>query len=393
MHSRERLLTALAGGRPDRIPVSLFIVDQGHFINQMYPSIDPNDHETLQLKVIEFQREMGADVFVRLLYGVTDPISIHCGGLDVSQQTENWEVHTTETQRETVTAWQSTIKTPDGTLSQEFSRNEIRPGTFLYACTVKPIKTSADLDIAMRYEPTMPESFRQNVKRRIGRIKAALGDSGIVGVWAPHGPFNNASLLIDLDALYCLFITDLTFYEKLMTFAMNRALPYLAALDEAQPDVHCVGGNVPGGFLGKKTYDNHILRFEKAYIELVQKNGTPAMYHNCGQIMVLVDSYKELGAKVVEPFSPPPLGDCADLAATIQQIGGKYAVAAGVDQVNVIQKGTVDDVRRVTESTMKAAKLCGGAGFIFQNVDFLEYGTPPENVEAFVKTAREFSVL
>ena len=50
----------------------------------------------LQLKVIEIQKQLGADVFVRQLYGLSDPLSIHCGGLNVSQQTENWEVQTEE---------------------------------------------------------------------------------------------------------------------------------------------------------------------------------------------------------------------------------------------------------------------------------------------------------
>jgi hypothetical protein len=59
----------------------------------------------------------------------------------------------------------------------------------------------------------------------------------------------------------------------------------------------------------------------------------------------------------------------------------------GVDQVNVLQKGTVDEVKRVTEKTMKTCKP--GGRVIIQSADFLEYGTPPENVEAFVKTALE----
>lgn len=387
------MLTALSGGRPDRIPVSLFMVDQGHYLNQLFPSIASEEHETLQLKVIEYQRQLGADVFVRMLFGVNDPISIHCGGLDVSQCTENWDVETEELHDGTSTIFRSIIRTPDGTLTQEFTCNEIRPGTFFHGCTLKPIKTPEDLEIAIKYEPKMPESFAENAYSRIRRIKTALGDDGIVGVWSPHGPFNNASLLIDHDVLYCLFLTEPTFYDRLMTFAMERALPYMEAIDAAGPDVHCIGGNVPGGFLGKKTYDTYILPYEKKYIDQVQKNGIPAMYHNCGQIMVLVDSYKELGAKIVEPFSPPPLGDCADLAGTIRQIDGRYAVVSGVDQVNVIQKGTLDDVKRTTEQTMKAGKSCGGAGFLFENVDFLEYGTPEENVEAFVKTAKEYADL
>ena len=98
-----------------------------------------------------------------------------------------------------------------------------------------------------------------------------------------------------------------------MTFAMNRILDYAQAMADAGVDVQCVGGNVPGGFLGRRTYDRYVLPFERKYIEILQRGGTPAMYHNCGEIMNLVESYKDLGVRVVEPFPPPPLGD-ADLA-------------------------------------------------------------------------------
>jgi uroporphyrinogen decarboxylase len=384
---RERFLTVFRGQMPDRVPVTLFIQDQGHFISQVYPDVDPWDYETLQLKVIEIQRQLGVDVFVRLLFGVNDPLSIHMGGLNVSQQTENWEVRTEEIRKVTTRVQRSTIRTPDGTLTQDFSIHEVRPGTFMYGCTKKPIKTPADLDVAIKYEPRVPAPSKvQQVKAQIRRIKAALGDDGILGTWTPHGPFNNASLLVDLDELYCLFLTDYAFYEKLMNFAMDRILDYTRLLDDAGVDVHCVGGNVPGGFLGKRIYDKYVLPFEKKYIAFVQQNGTPAMYHNCGEIMNLVESYRELGARIVEPFSPPPLGD-ADLARAKEIVGDAYVMVGGVDQVNVLQQGTIDQVRRVTEATIETGKP--GGKFILQSADFLEYGTPLENLEAYVEVAME----
>jgi uroporphyrinogen decarboxylase len=58
---------------------------------------------------------------------------------------------------------------------------------------------------------------------------------------------------------------------------------------------------------------------------------------------------------------------------------------AGVDQVNVLQNGTIDQIKEITEKTIKIGKP--GGKFILQSADFLEYGTPLENLEAFVKTA------
>ncbi len=389
MTSRERMLRVLRGEMPDRVPVTLFVCDGGHFLNQLYPGIDPWDFESAQLKVIEIQKQFGCDVFVRLLYGVSDPLWIHMGGLNTSQQTEDWEVSTEHIQHGNTRIARSTIRTPAGTLTQDFSTTEVRPGTFVFACTRKPVATPEDLEIAIRYEPRMPECWKDQVKRRVAKIRDAVGESGILGTWSPHGPFNNASLLIDHDTLYALFRIDYGFYERLMNFAMERILDYTAAIDAAGPDVHCVGGNVPGGFLGKRNYDRFVLPFERRYIEFVQRNGVPAMYHNCGEIMNLVESYVELGARVVEPFSPPPLGD-ADLARARQIVTGRYVMLSGIDQVNVLQKGSIEDVKRATEAAVQAGKP--GGGFLMQPVDFLEYGTPVENVEAYVRTALDNSV-
>ena len=385
MTARERLLKVISGEMPDRVPVTLFIQDQGHFLEQMYPDADPRDYEALQLKVIELQKQLGVDVLVRMLFGINEPLGIHCGGLNVSREAENWEVRQERRRHGSTMITRSTVRTPGGILTQEFSVSQQRPGTFIYGCTEHPVKTPQDLELAMRYEPPFltPEKAEM-IKKRVGRISAAVGEDGLVASWTPHGPFNNSSLLVDLETLYSLFLTDFAFYEKLMTFAMNRVLDYTRAIDEAGVDIHCVGGNVPGGFLGKRCYDEFILPFEQRYIAFVQANGTPAMYHNCGQIMNLVESYKELGARIIEPFSPPPLGD-ADLAKAKEIVNGAYVMVGGVDQVNLLQNGSVEEVRRVTEATLKAGKP--GGKFILQSADFLEYGTPPENLQAYVETA------
>ena len=215
-------------------------------------------------------------------------------------------------------------------------------------------------------------------------MKEAVGDDGILGVWAPHGPFNIVSTLIDHTELYSLFLTDNEYFNKLMNFALDRTVEYMLAMDNAGPDVLCVGGNVAGGFLGRNIFEKYILSFEKRYVDLCQARGTPVMYHNCGEIMALVESYKKMGCRIVEPFSPPPLGD-ADLAKAKGIVNGAYVMVGGVDQVNVLQNGTIDEVKKITERTMKIGKP--GGKFILQSADFLEYGTPLENLEAFARTA------
>jgi uroporphyrinogen decarboxylase len=386
MNGRERFEAVFRGELPDRVPVTLFIQDQGHFISQLYPDIDPWDSLSIQLRIVELQREMGVDIMARLLFGTLDVFQwMLFGGLDVSRSTDDWQVETTEQSDGRTTVRSSVIHTPDGELRQEFSIDEIRPGTLMYACTRKPVHGRADLELVAAYEPGMPPDFAATVARWVEPVREAVRDDGWVGIWAPHGPFNMASLLVDENVLYSLFLEDPAYYERLMEVSLARVRDYTRAVDAPGVDILFVGGNVPGGFMGRKNYEQHILPWEARHIAWAQERGTPAAYHNCGQIQALVESYKGLGVAAVEPFSPPPkLGD-ADLSLSKRLVGDAYVIIGGVDQVDVIQRGTVEDVQRATEETMRMGKP--GGRFILQNADFLEYGTPIENVEAFVRTA------
>jgi uroporphyrinogen decarboxylase len=384
MNSRERLLRTINGEVTDRVPVTLFVQDHGHFIHQLHPGIDPLDYEQLTCKVIDYQRSLGCDVFARMIFDLYHPLGICLGGVDDGHETDTWKVMTEVTEEGNNLVRSSSVTTPDGKLSQVFVRTALNKGTYVYCCTKKPISSEKDLDIAMAYEPKMSAQYGEMVKKKIRRMKHYLGTDGILGTWVAGGPFNNASMVMDHTQLYMLFLTEPEFFDKLMQFTTNRTLDYTQAFIDAGADVMLVGGNVPGGFLGARTYEQHILAYEKRYIDFIQEQGCPAVYHNCGEIMSLAASYKKLGARVVEPFSPSPLGD-ADLGKAVDIVRGDYVIIGGVDQVNVLQKGTVEQVRQATFQTIEAGKRNGP--FIIQSADFLEYNTPIENVEEFVVTA------
>ena len=385
MTGRERYEAVFSGRRPDRYPISLFIQDQGHLLNQLFPDIRAEDYDALQRASVDVQRELGSDVMLRILFDGELPLHVLFGGVNIWAQTETWQVNTTEAVSGSTRILSSVIRTPQGDLTQEFTIFRMHGQTLMYACTKKPVKEESDLDLVIRYEPKMNPRFPASIKARAERMRQYVGSDGIVGAWVPYGPFNTASLLIDHEELYSLFLTDPEYFDKLLSFCVTRFEDYVRAFQQSGLDVYFVGGNVPGGFMGRKNYETYALPYEKRFIDLCQSDGKPCIYHNCGSIMPLIESYKLLGSRVVEPFSPKPLGD-ADLPRAVETIGNAYVMICGVDQVNIIQKGTEKDVVEATERTAKA--LLGHDNCILQNADFFEYGTPLENIRAFVDTAK-----
>ena len=130
MTHRERLLKAIKGEQADRVPVSLFIQDHGHYIHQLYPDIDPEDYEQLTFKVIDYQRELGCDVIVRMIFDLFHPFNIVFGGVNDGVETDTWQVKTENVIEGNNLIKKSIISTPDGILTQDFVRTRQNKGTF-----------------------------------------------------------------------------------------------------------------------------------------------------------------------------------------------------------------------------------------------------------------------
>lgn len=136
-----------------------------------------------------------------------------------------------------------------------------------------------------------------------------------------------------------------------MQYAKKRVFRYTQALIDAGVDVVDIGGNSASRFIGNQCFHDYIMPYEQEYIKFVQNQGVPIIYHDCGLADCLIDSYLELGAKNIEPWSPAPLGD-RNFKNMQDKISDEFSITTGLDQVNVIQKGTLEDVRKATIEAM-----------------------------------------
>jgi len=59
-------------------------------------------------------------------------LDLHCGGLNVSQQTEGWNIVKEKQDKGDTKIITSLITTPEGQLTQEFSIHRMNNATFMY---------------------------------------------------------------------------------------------------------------------------------------------------------------------------------------------------------------------------------------------------------------------
>lgn len=86
-----------------------------------------------------------------------------------------------------------------------------------------------------------------------------------------------------------------------------------------------------------------------------------------------------------ETVAPPPQGD-NDLKAAKELIGDYITLAGNLDQVNFLKKASLTEIEDEVTRIIHIGKPKGR--YIFAASDFLEKGTPLENVKKVIAVAK-----
>jgi len=189
------------------------------------------------------------------------------------------------------------------------------------------------------------------------------------------------------------FIYDLTDHSDLMdeVFACYRhfALHKLGALLEARPDEILFSGSASSlSLISPAVYKKINLPFLKEATAMCRRAGIISHQHTCGRSRWVVESaYRETDLDVMEPLEPPPGGD-VDLAEVKREFGNRLCLKGNINTYNTMRLGSVAEVEEAVKRAIDQA--AEGGGFILSTGDQLPFDTPFENIEAMVRTAREY---
>ena len=373
MTGRERILCVLAGGIPDRVPITLFV--QQEYLSYHYKR---NDTDRV-IDAVRLAAELGFDVMTRQTAHLTPHY--------LRKSHANWELSKREEIKDGNIRRHLSVTTPGGVLSQTESA-PYDPATVagIHFITTKfMINSPDDFELFRKYMPPIDKDYVENMKRDALEANKIIGDMGICCPWGTGGVFNAATILRELSQLCMDPYEDENFYHEFMGFLASILEKDYELL--AQTALDCIGiqGNMAsGGLVGGDYFRKNIQPYEKRLTDAVKSRGKYTLYHNCGFARPLYENYRELGMTVWETVSPPPQGD-NDIAQVKKLLGNDLVLSGNLDQIHFLKKASVDEIRTAVEKLIDVCKP--GGKYLFATSDYLEPHTPLENIKAMIDTA------
>jgi uroporphyrinogen-III decarboxylase len=376
MTSRERILTVLRGGTPDRVPVVPFI--QEEFLAWIYPGRERLDRVDT---VVELAQELSFDVIAKHNRYMTPAFLL--------RDFPNWRVHRDTAREGDFWVTRVEIDTPGRTLTQVSAKPDAGAATQGLMQTVSKhlLESPDDVDALVRWLPAPDAEAAREMREAASAWRSRVGDLGISAPWGWAGVFNSASDFWGIENLMVAPYTDESLYKALMETLTTRMIAYSAPLVEGGADAIGLQGHIANArSVSPDYFMEHVFPYEKRLIDAIHSQGAFTVYHNCGFARAFYPCYRELGMTVWETVSEPPQGD-NDLAEAKRALGDRVCLLGNLDQLRFLKDASPAEVAAKAREIVRVGKP--GGRYLFAASDFLEKGTPVENVTAMLRAAEE----
>jgi hypothetical protein len=368
MDSRQRLLTVLEGGIPDRVPVVAWI--DPAFLQGYLGRTDFD----LFAETIRVSTALGFDTILRVYL---DEVK--------TWETDQWRLATRIRDVDGAQRRVKTIETSEGKLREVVVLKEAQPGRFFRHTEEHLVSTKDDLRLMERYGVVRPPVDTKPLERALELI----GDDGIVVAYGGGAAHTGAALYLrGLERLTMDAIESPAFYERLLNWAITYEMSLLDTLEQLKPDLCQIGGLMAqGNFVGPDFYRENVLPYDRRYIGKVHERGLRTVYHNCGYSSNLLDLYTQLGSDAFETFPPPPTAD-GDMGTVKRILGDSAVILGNIDQVHLLREGSTAEIAAVVKETVLTGKV--GGGYILMTGDELYHDTPVGSLRVMAEVGVAF---
>ena len=368
MTSKERLLTALHRGKPDRLPVTVHQW-QGYHLDKYMNGIDALEaFEVVGMDAaIQYFADMGqfwlvdADFTKFSTSQWQDEVEVIS---DVPDNRINHHI----------------ITTPEGTLTYKTAGN--RKTTWI---TEYLIKQDEDIELIRKYMPVPaldPEP--------VAKLYDEIGDRGIVRgfVWGDQaGCWQHAACLFDIQELIFACYDKPDWVHELLKILLEKKLQFVETMKGAKFDlIETGGGSSSSTVISPKIHEEFCLPYDRQMHDALHTSGFDVVsYHTCGGTLKIEELIVANNCDVSETLAPVSIGGNQEPWEFKQKVGNRVAVIGGMDQFNVLDS-TEQDIRDMVSTLFE--KVGSEGGYVMAASDHF-FDTPVEKLKIFADAARE----
>lgn len=381
MNAKERMLAALQGQVPDRLPVTTHHV-MAHFLDTHMGGISTQvffDHFGMDaiLWTVPHKPGPSADEY-------PDPDQGEVGFLGSRRvASADWRV----VEEEVPDTAYHTVRYRFLTLGGELSM-VLQSDAYTTWVAEHLIKDNRDIDLIGQYA-TAPYCDVAAVNGQA----ADFGNRGLVrghictfDVFGQPGTWQDAACLVGIQKLILATYDDPEWVHTLLRILQCRKVTYVRSLAGAAYDLlELGGGDASSTVISPRIFDEYVAPYDSELIALAHQAGQRIAYHTCGGMMPLLERIADMNPDAMETFTPPDMGGDVDLAEAKRRIGERVCMIGGFDQFHFFTGCSPEETRAEVRCCFRAAG--GGGGYILSPSDHF-FDAQPELVAAYADEAR-----
>ena len=336
MNSYERVMTALAVGEPDRVPLLEILIDP-KVIRALCPQAkDQNEFEDL----MDF-----------------DAVSCMVNFRRVSE-------------------W------PDGTYLDEWGVR-YKPNPEVMAHPIEgPIRLPEDL---RNYQPPDPDAAW-----RLGKLPELVhrfkGKKAVV--FHQRAAFMWSVYLNGMENLLVNFLTEPDFAHQLMDKVLTANIKVARNALRAGADIIVLGDDYAGNnspLFSPAVFKEFILPRLQKMVDVIHEEGGKVIKHSDGNLWLILDMIVNTGIDGLNPIEPIA---GMDIGSVKEKYGKRLCLVGNIDCGHLLPHGSSAEVEEAVRECIR--KASPGGGHIISSSNSIHASVNPENYLAMIKAVRKY---
>ena len=246
-----------------------------------------------------------------------------------------------------------------------------------------PVINSEEELAKLNIEDIDKDETINTVKEALRKTKAKIGDQYVVTMTA-WGPFTNAARLYGEEVMMKATYKQPDLVEKLLEFA-TELLIYLyepVVSDGTLEVISLADPTASGDLVSKKQFERFVVPYLKRFTDWAKSKNVHTLLHICGDTTDRIDMFPDTGASCISVDHKTDIAKAKDL------LSGKMCFAGNVDPVAGMLQGSVELVESSCKRIIETAGT-DGAFALMPGCD-IPPDVPYENIQKFIQVAQDW---